>query len=157
ESSAALVANAFGYFLDAPSTLPEFACGHDWGFPAQSMELEATVRFPWGGGRHPCLDALILTASALIGVESKRFEPFRTKREPVLSNAYWRSVWGERMKGYEAVRDALHNRTLSFLHLDAVQLVKHAFGLRTAVNSDPAVAGKRAALMYLYCEPETWP
>jgi hypothetical protein len=59
------------------------------------------------------------------------------------------------MRRFEAVRDALRDGTLEFQHLDAVQLVKHAFGLRSAVQRDPAFAC-RAVLVYLYAEPNTW-
>lgn len=48
------------------------------------------------------------------------------------SHAYCRDVWGERMAGYRRCRDPE-----AFAKLDATQLVKHAFGLRTAVNKVP--------------------
>jgi hypothetical protein len=41
--------------------------------------------------------------------------------------------------------------------LDAAQLVKHAFALRTAVHKAPEWVGKRPVLFYLYAEPERWP
>ena len=96
ESSAALAANAFGFFLLRPSDLPALpGCeGQTW--PARSLSLEAEVRFPWSGGRHPVLDCLVTNPSALIGIESKRFEPYRTKRAQSLSEAYWRSVWAKK-------------------------------------------------------------
>ena len=40
--------------------------------------------------RHPILDCLVETPSALIGIESKRFEPYRSKPASRLSDAYWR-------------------------------------------------------------------
>jgi hypothetical protein len=39
--------------------------------------------------------------------------------------------------------------------LDVAQLVKHAFGLRTAVQD--IWKGKRPVLFYLYADPEHWP
>jgi hypothetical protein len=57
------------------------------------------------------LDVLVETATVVIGIESKRFEPFRPKPLAILSNAYWRPVWGERMGGYMGARDALRNST----------------------------------------------
>ena len=74
ESSARLSANAFGFFLNRPEDLPPLrGCqGEEW--PATSLALERTVRFPWRGGRHPVLDVLVATPSSLIGIESKRFE-----------------------------------------------------------------------------------
>ena len=75
ESSAALAANAFGFFLQRASDLPALpGCGSET-WPALSLMLEAELRFPWSGGRHPVLDCLVRTPSALIGIESKRFEP----------------------------------------------------------------------------------
>ena len=153
ESSAALVANAFGFFLKRAKDLPPLpGCGEIW--PACSLALEKTVRFPWRGGRHPVLDVLISTSSALIGIESKRFEPFRGKSGTRFSCAYWRKKWGDNMKGYECIRDGLHK---DFACLDAAQLVKHAFALRTECHRDGENKDRKPILFYLYAEPERWP
>jgi hypothetical protein len=157
ESSASLVANSFGFFLSDPQTLPPLPGTESLGWPADALSLEAFVRFPWSGGRHPCLDVLISTAGALIGVESKRYETFRSKSAGALSETCWRPVWGEDMRGYEELRDELRDGKISFEHLDAVQLIKHAFGLRTAVQSGRAFSGKKPILFYLYAEPLAWP
>ena len=157
ESSAALAANALGFFLDRVQRLPPLpGCGGE-AWPARSLALEGAVRFPWRGGRHPVLDGLIATPSALIGVESKRYEPFRAKAAPSLSTAYWRPCWGERMGGYESVRDALRKEGRAYLRLDAAQLFKHAFALRTEVHRGGPHKGLRPILCYLYAEPDTWP
>jgi len=155
ESSAALVANAFGLFLTDPASLPAIPGTLDCGWPATSIALESIVRFPWTGGRHPCLDVLIATRDALIGIESKRYEPFRTKAEAEMSDAYWRPVWGDGMKGYQRCRDSVRDASRQFARLDVAQLVKHAFALRTAVHGD--WKGRRPVLFYLYAEPEHWP
>ena len=152
ESSAALVANGFGYYLDAPGLLPPLP-GVAAAWPPHSVTLEGIARGPWSGGRHPCRDVLLDIPDAIVGIESKRYEPFRAKGAMKLSDAYWRPVWGERMRGFERVRDDLRDGSLRFDHLDAAQLVKHAFGLRTAA----ARLGKRATLLYLHCEPTAWP
>lgn len=155
ESSAALAANTFGYFLDKrPEALPLLPGlqAADWP-PVEGLALEAVVRFPWSGGRHPCLDALIVTESLVVGVESKRFEPFRARNTKPLSEAYRRSVWGSNMKGYEACRERLFDRDLGFERLDATQLIKHAFALRTAAHKKGRQE-KRPVLYYLYAEPE---
>ena len=101
----------------------------------------------------PWLDALVETPSHLVGVESKRYEPFRAKKPPVFSDAYWRDVWGGAMDPFLGVRDRLRDAPSTYLHLDAAQLVKHALGLRTLA----ARAGKRPFLLYLHAEPTTWP
>lgn len=157
ESSAALAANAFGFFLERASDLPVLpGCGgKNW--RARSLALEATVRFPWRGGRHPVLDCLVETRSSLIGIESKRFEPYRPRRAGPLSDAYWRPCWGRRMKGYEAIRDGLRDKPDLYRYLDAAQLFKHAFALRTAVHRPDARPGLEPVLFYVYAEPGVWP
>ena len=158
ESSAALAANAFGFFLKRPPDLPPLPGCEGEAWPALQLKLEEKVRFPWRGGRHPVLDCLIATQSALIGIESKRYEPFRkAKAATSLSEAYWRPCWGGRMTGYERVRDALREDRRTYASLDAAQLFKHAFALRTAVHRAGPNAELRPILFYLYAEPETWP
>ena len=159
ESSAALAANSFGFFLEEPSRLPPLpGCGNEaWPAGAVDLDLEVTIRFPWSGGRHPVLDCVVATRSALIGIESKRFEPFRSKSPPSLSDAYWRPVWGERMKGFEGVRDALRDDPACYSRLDAAQLFKHAFALRTAVHRRREYLGLTPILYYLFAEPGIWP
>ena len=157
ESSAALAANAFGFFLHRARELPPLPGCPVTAWPVRSLSIEATVRFPWRGGRHPVLDCLLATPSALIGIESKRFEPFRKNKVSVFSDAYWRPVWGARMKGYEHVRDTLRRNPHSFAFLDAAQLVKHAFALRSEVHRPGAHRRLMPILFYVYAEPEYWP
>jgi hypothetical protein len=149
DSSAALAANGFGWFIERPADLPPVPSLPDIGWPACHVEVERQMRFPWTGGRHPWLDAAIETATHVVGVESKRFEPFRDSKSATFSKAYDRDVWGERMKSFTKMRDRLRSGEVSYAHLDAVQLVKHAFGLVTE--------GRRVRrvpiLLYLYAEP----
>ena len=155
ESSARLAANAFGFFINRPYDLPPLPGCEDEKRSATSLALEQTVRFPWRGGRHPVLDVLVTTPSALIGIESKRFEPFRL--EPLFSEAFWRPKWGERMRGYERVRDRLHDEEDRVEGLNATQLVKHALALRTQINRDGDSNGLHPILLYVYAEPKIWP
>lgn len=157
ESSAALAANAFGFFLQHASDLPALPGCANEAWPALSLMLEVELRFPWSGGKHPVLDCLVRTPSALIGIESKRFEPYRSRRTKRLSNAYRRRVWGEHMSGYESVRDRLYGVPDLYGHLDAAQLFKHAFALRTEVHRQNKHAGLTPILFYVYAEPEHWP
>jgi hypothetical protein len=158
ESSAALVANAFGFFLDKERLLPALPGLEECRWPATNIRLEALLRFPWSGGRYPCLDVLIQTGSHLIGVESKRYEPFRSKKDSShWSDAYDRKVWGDKMGRYAHLRDSLKAGDILFARLDAAQLVKHAFGLRTVVHHDIDLAGKKPVLFYIYAEPRLWP
>ncbi|MXW48743.1 MAG: hypothetical protein F4X81_04635 [Gammaproteobacteria bacterium] len=158
ESSAALAANALGYFLNRAADLPPIPGLDHAGWPARSVMLEANVRFPWKGGRHPWLDALVTTRRALIGIESKRYEPFRKKHAPKahFSDAYWRPVWGDRMSGYQDVREALSEDPNLYSHLDAAQLIKHAFALRTEAHRNHPHRELKPFLLYLYAEPEWW-
>ena len=150
ESSAALVANAFGLFADRPEalSLPNLVAPGD----ARCVDLEVQMRFPWSGGRHPWLDVGIGTDDALMGIESKRYEPFRDRKTAVFSPAYSRRVWGEAMGPFETMRDTLSAGRV-FQFLDAAQLVKHAFALRTQAHQQ----GRRAILCYLYAEPRAYP
>ena len=101
------------------------------------------------------LDCLVTTPSALIGIESKRYEPFRGKKSASFSEAYWRPVWGDDLNGYEGVRDTLRANGRLYEFLDAAQLVKHAFALRTEVLRR---GGKLTPILfYLYAEPDVWP
>ena len=148
ESSAALAVNALGWFIDRPAMLPPLPGAEFTGQP-ERVEVEYCARFPWAGGKHPWLDAAVITASHLIGIESKRFEPFRSVKAMRFSAAYDRCVWGNRMTRYGSVRDALRSGTLRYRHLDAAQLVKHAYGLVTEGRR----IGRKPLLFYLFAEP----
>lgn len=150
DSSAALAANAFGWFLDRVALLPALP-GVPMGRP-EALEVEAEMRFPWKGGRHPWLDAAITTPTSLVGVESKRYEPFRPGKAALFSEAYDSRDWGQGMAGYDALRAALSDGRLTYRHLDAVQLVKHAYGLKTQATK----RARGAVLVYLHAAPATW-
>lgn len=153
ESSAALAANTFGYFIDKPEQLPVLPGTESMGWPASFVTVEHTAPFPWWPrGRHPWLDAFVETNTHIIGIESKRYEPFRSKSKGSFSEAYWRPVWGDNMKRYEAMRDQISRGDIVYERLDAAQLVKHAFGLRTEGER----TGKLPCLVYLYAEPAKW-
>jgi hypothetical protein len=151
ESSAALAVNTFGWFVDRPELLPPFPPLASI-FPANFVEVEYCARFPWSGGKHPWLDAVIETDHHLLGVESKRFEPYRDQKRVSLSKAYDRDVWGNQMAPFERMRDALRAGDETFEYLDAAQLVKHAFGLVT----DGKRKTKSPVLIYLFAEPTSF-
>lgn len=151
ESSAALAVNTFGWFLERASDLPAFPALTQLDWPATRIDIERQMRFPWRGGYHPWLDAAVETDQHLIGVESKRFEPFRDKKSVDFSDAYDRDVWGEDMGPYQKMRDDLKGRAVTFEFLDAAQLVKHAFGLVTEGRR----IQKQPVLFYLYAEPRS--
>lgn len=150
DSSSALAVNAFGWFLERPADLPPLP-GVPMGRP-EAVEIEAEMRFPWRGGRHPWLDAAVTTATTLVGVEAKRYEPFRPGKAVTFSEAYESRDWGPGMAPYDALRAELSAGRLRFRHLDAVQLVKHAYGLRTQGRK----RGLGAVLVYLHAAPAAW-
>jgi len=145
QSSAALAVNTFGWFLERPMDLPPLPGTEAMGTP-ERVEVEYCARFPFRGGRHPWFDAVVITPTHLIGVESKRFEPFRDTQTVSLSSAFDRPVWGPQMGHYATMRDALRSGEVRFHHLDAAQLVKHAFGLVTEARR----LSRRTVLFYLY-------
>ncbi len=147
-SSAALAANAFGWFLERPALLPPFPGTEQLDWPAQDIMLERVMRFPWSRGTHPHLDAGVETAACLIGVESKRYEPFLDKKAASFSSTYDRD-WGTGLAPFAALMAMLRQNGTAFRHLDAAQLIKHVFGLAT----EAARVGKQPVLIYLYAEP----
>ena len=149
ESSAALAVNGFGWFLDRPEELPPFPPLVDLDWPASRVDIERQMRFPWSGGRHPWLDAAVETEKHLIGVESKRYEPFRDAKSAKFSEAYDRDVWGAGMEPWCTMRDRLRATPETYRLIDAAQLAKHAFGLATEGRR----IGKRPILLYLFAEP----
>ena len=149
ESSSALAVNGFGPFLESPGTMPPFPGIHDLDWPVLTVDIERQMRFPWAGGRHPWLDAAVETATQLIGVESKRFEPFRDSKLVKLSPKYSSHHWDEGMEPWCAMRVHLLAEPAAFRHLDAAQLVKHGYGLVTEAKR----RGKSPVLLYLFAEP----
>lgn len=150
ESSSALAVNAFGWFLERPTLLPPMP-GVPMGRP-EAVEVEAEMRFPWKGGRHPWLDVGVTTATSLVGVEAKRYEPFRPGKASQFSEAYDSRDWGRGMARFDRLRVALSLGEVSYRHLDAVQLVKHAYGLRNQGQK----RGRGAVLVYLHAAPAVW-
>ncbi|MDP4891764.1 hypothetical protein [Cypionkella sp.] len=150
ESSAALVANAFGWFLNRPQVLPPLP-----GVPAgqaETVTLEAEMRYPWKGGRQPWLDVGIETATTLIGIQSKRYEPFRPSKVQGFSELIDRPEWRQTMGAYTKMRDDLVSGKVDFDAMDAVGLIKQAYGIQTRAEKR-ALGG---VLVYLYAEPKTW-
>ena len=150
ESSAALAVNTFGWFIERPELLPAFPMLGLLNWSANLVDVEYCARFPWSGGKHPWLDAWVETPTAIIGVESKRFEPYRDRKDTTFSDAYNRPVWHDQMLPYESLRDKLISRSERYQFLDAVQLVKHAFGLVTEARRK----AKKPYLVYLFAEPK---
>ena len=111
-ATASVAANTFGFYLDRPSSLPPIPDTEQCGWPALTVSIEECVPFPWHlRGRHPWLDGFIETDSHIIGVESKRYEPFRSKQAAEFSDAYWRPVLRHRRNGRLLPRTWLYLRS----------------------------------------------
>ena len=150
ESSSALTANAFGWFLNRAQDLPPLP-----GVPAgqvASVTLESEMRYPWTGGRHPWLDVAIETHTTLIGIEARRYEPFRPMKANGFAEIFDRPVWGEKLPRFTKLRDDMVAGEAGFQTLDAVQLIKSAYAILTRAEKR-AVGG---VLVYLYAEPANW-
>ena len=150
ESSSALAVNAFGWFLERPSALPPLP-GVPMGRP-EEVEVAAEMRFPWHGGRHPWLDLAVTTPTTLVGVRATRYDPFRPAKATAFTEEYESRDWGPGMAPYDALRGGLTAGRLRFRHLDAVALVKQAYGLRNQARK----RGRGAVLVYLHAAPAAW-
>jgi hypothetical protein len=149
ESSVALTANAFGWFSERPQDLPALPGGLG---AAHSVTLACEMPYPWVGGKQPWLDVAVETDRYLIGIDCKRYEPFRPAKVNEFATTFDRPVWGENMEGYDRLRRTFAGGARRFAVLDMVQLVKHAYGVRTEAQR----RGKRPVLIYLYAEPASW-
>jgi len=150
DSSAALVANGFGWFLDRPRQLLPFP-GVPMGLP-ETVELGVEMQLPMRGIRHPRFDAVVTTATTLVGVASKRYQPFRPAKTTAFTEPFDGRDWGPGMPRYGAMRLALTTGRQRYRHLDAVQLVKQAYGLKT----QSVKRARGAVLVYLHAAPAQW-
>jgi len=150
DSSAALVANGLGWFLDRPRQLLPFP-GVPMGLP-ETVELGVEMQLPMRGVRHPWLDAVVTTPTTLVGIASKRYQPFRPAKATAFTEPFGTRDWGPGMARYGAMRLALTTGRQTFRHLDAVSLVKQAYGLRT----QSVKRARGAVLVYLHAAPAQW-
>lgn len=150
DSSSALVANTFGWFLTRPRLLLPFP-GVPMGLP-EALELGVEVPLPMRGVRHPRLDAVVTTATTLVGVTSTRYQPFRPRKTTAFTEPFESRDWGPGMARYGKMRQALTTAQQTFRHLDAVTLVKQAYALRT----QSVKQARGAVLVYLHAAPSHW-
>ena len=150
DSSSALVANTFGWFLDRPRLLLPFP-DVPMGLP-ERVELGVEVQLPMRGTRHPRLDAVVTTSTTLVGVASARYQPFRPKKASAFTEPFDSRDWGPGMARYGALRKALNDGSQTFRHLDGVTLIKQAYALRTQSLKQ----ARGAVLVYLHAEPQSW-
>jgi hypothetical protein len=150
DSSAALVANTFGWFLTRPHLLLPFP-GVPMGLP-EAVELGVEMQLPFRGVRHPRLDASVTTATTLVGVTSTRYQPFRPRKATAFTEPFESRDGGPGMARYSKMRQALMTGQQTFRHLDAVTLVKQAYALR----NQSVKQARGAVLVYLHAAPSHW-
>lgn len=149
DSCTALVANAFGWFLDRPRKLlplPEVPMG----LP-ETLELGVEVQLPMRGVRHPRLDVVVTTPTTLVGIAARRYQPFRPPKSTAFTEPFETRDWGPGMARYDSLRKTLA-KGHGFRHLDAVTLVKRAYALRT----QGVKRARGAVLVYLHAAPAQW-
>jgi len=141
-SSSALAVNGFARFKMDKTQL---RLGAWSGF--DDFQFEAKCPTGIRGRKAPNLDLLATSASRIVGVESKCTEYLRGK-DAVFSQAYDDQITDSRRQSawFRAMQDLIA-KPRSYEHLDAAQLVKHAFGLSHCFPDKPVV------LLYLYWEP----
>jgi len=145
-SSAALVANAFGFWRAESAKL---RIAGTTGF--ETLRFEAAC--PTGlGGTAPHLD-LLATGAMPVAIESKCLEWMETKPAQ-FSESYDRLSASRGHSRWFAEIARLRANPTAYLHLDAAQLIKHALGLTACFRARPVL------FVYLYWEPRNradWP
>lgn len=142
-SSSALAANCFGPFKRRPSDLQ---LADVTGFESVSFERKCPVglrqaRTP------PNLDLLATRPDHIVAVESKLLEHFGKKRAK-FADSYRDEITDSRRAGpWYAEMIRLRGDPTYYQHLDAAQLIKHAFGLANTFSN------QNITLLYLYWEP----
>ncbi len=149
-SSSVLACNVFDYWRGKDLCPLGEALGNSQRFEPLTFEAQYPTGLP---GQPPNLDvALWLPSREVWGIESKFTEPFGSaKFGPAFKEKYFPDglpVWSDRNLikcGVLAI--ALQKRQVTFRHLDAAQLLKHALGLQ--INYP-----RSFTLVYLYADQE---
>lgn len=140
-SSSALAANCFGPFKTRPEDLE--VTGQS-GF--QRLDFER--KCPTGlRGTSPNLDLVADSGSNVLAIESKCTEYLATHKA-MFADAYFEKILDDRRDSpWFTEMERLRQDPRCYRHLDAAQLIKHAFGL---AHTFP---GRQVMLLYLYWEP----
>ncbi|WP_109794947.1 PGN_0703 family putative restriction endonuclease [Minwuia thermotolerans] len=140
-SSSAFAANCFGPFKTRPEELELVGKG---GFTKLGFERKCPTGLR---GKSPNLDLVAQTDDQIIAVESKCTE-YLTSHEARFADAYSEKILDDRRDGpWFAEMERLKQDPRGYVHLDAAQLIKHAFGLAYTFP------GQKVMLLYLYWEP----
>lgn len=140
-SSSALAANCFGPLKTRPEELELAGTGG-------ITRLDFERKCPTGlRGNSPNLDLVAEAEARILAVESKCTE-YLTSHEARFADAYFEKIVDDRRDSpWFAEMERLKQDPQGYVHLDAAQLIKHAFGL---AHTFP---GRDVTLLYLYWEP----
>jgi len=141
-SSSALAVNNFARFKGLESHLRI----DRWdGFICIGFEK----KYPTGlGGTPPHLDVVLVGPHHVVAIESKCIEHLGT-RAPAFKKSYERLLKSKHQsKSWLDEMTEIKNGRREYRHLDAAQLIKHAFGLANCCKNGSAI------LLYLYWEPK---
>jgi hypothetical protein len=149
-SSSALAFNFFGPFEQDAARRHALARAMD--LDQEILELHFERKCPAGmAGTPPHLDVLLDLGTLVMGIESKFTEWLVPKASKTAAfdlrylqrrEKLWETAGLPRS---QQLAEAIASGELQFAHVDALQLLKHALGLR-------ACFGERAALAYVYLE-----
>ena len=144
-SSSALAVNCFAPFRARITDLTLEPAG-----PFKMLQFERKCPTGLRGARAPNLDVVISGQAGVAGIESKLTEHM-AKHKARFSPAYKAQIRdGRREQGYFREMLRLMQTPDAYCHLDAAQLIKHAFGLARTFPDVPVT------LLYLYWEPLNW-
>ena len=141
-SSSGLAVNCFAPFRRRIKdlTLPGMPC-------FDKLQFERKCPTGLRGGRPPNLDVVLEGPDGVVGIESKLTE-YLSRRQAKFSPAYAAQISdARREQGYFSEMLRLMEWPGNRAHLDAAQLIKHAFGLAHTFRSRPVT------LLYLFWEP----
>ncbi len=144
-SSSALGVNCFAPFKIADRAR-ELTLAGVTGF--ETIKFEKKCPTGLRRGKPPNLDLVCEGRTSIVAVESKCTEYLATKASRPFSTAYSTEILDDRRCGpWFALMKKISSGEVKFLHLDAPQLIKHAFGLAHCFRGMPTI------LLYVFWEP----
>ena len=99
------------------------------------------------GGNNPNLDVVLENNDNILAIESKFLEPLKKKSGNFAESYFNTEDHRSNSKWYNLMKK-INNNQINFNYLDAVQLLKHFYGICYEKNN------KNKVLFYLYWEPE---
>jgi hypothetical protein len=145
DSSAALAVNSFAPFIDHAFR------DRQLGISVARPSFERTFRITGVRSRvPPTLDVVLQEKRRAVLIESKLLEPWRSAPKVTFSPQY-DAVAEQISAGVAQTMSALRAGELTYEALDAAQLIKHLFGIQSAIRKGNLPG--RCTLVLLYWEP----